>query len=170
MSRSKKIALSLVTLLILVWWFWPSSYGQGENELTAADMGPMVNRVWINHIPKTERDKIDVFVMIDDPSFGAFSHTSAFEGDWSSFEWSTDKKLHIRMLQSGKKHHISATIIKGPGCEPFDYCMRIKGTPRGAKKYVSMEEWVIEPAMDARDLVPTALVDQIFFSGNSDSE
>ena len=71
------------------------------------------------------------------------------------------------MLQSDKSHKSRASITKGSPCAPFDYCMRLKGAPRGSKTYVSMEEWVIEPQSDfnPQQIVKTLAFDRGALSG-----
>lgn len=107
----------------------------------------VVNRAWIDKIPETMRDKIDVFIAHDDPQYGAFQHTSAFEGDYSVFQWKRAKsgngKYAITMLQSGRQHQLRARVTR-KNCKQFDMCMDLQGTPRGATRYYSMEDWVIE--------------------------
>lgn len=102
------------------------------------------NRLWIDKLPSTQKEKIDLIVSVDDPRIGFFQHTSAFEGDFAMFGWSAkDNKITIEMLQTGKKHKLRMKVTD-KDCGRFDYCLEVKGAPRGAKRYYSMEEWVID--------------------------
>src|SRR5690606_30465077 len=110
---------------------------------------------------KKPTDKFDIFVMLDEPAAGVFQNTSAYEGDYSAFEWSNphrgDDRYEITMLQQGKRLRLSIHVAD-EGCRGFDYCMKIKGAPRGASRYVSMKDWVID---SASGLGPEALRQQV---------
>lgn len=160
-SKKKNPALLLTSGLLvaaLAWAFWPSSSLEVEPNKGLDKV--LVNRVWIDSIPTKERDKVDVFLMIDEGNFGVFSKSSAYEGDWSAFAWSMQKGLRLHMLQSDKTHKVRAEITSGARCAPFDYCLNIKGAPRGAKRYGSMEDWIITSDDEAN---PQELVQDLFF-------
>jgi len=115
----------------------------------------LVNRIWIDALPTNPKQKVHVFLMVDEPQLGQFLHTSAFEGDFSLFEWHDrdNGRIDMTLLQSEKKHRVSAAV-SSKGCEPFDFCLELKGAPRGAKKYYSMQDWVVEPgrSLDSADV------------------
>lgn len=104
----------------------------------------LVNRVWIDHLPRSFKDKVHVFVLVGEQRMGGFQHASAFEGDFAVFQWSLEhgKRLGITMLQSDAEHSLRVRVAT-EGCGGFDYCLRVKGAPRGAKRYVSQADWVI---------------------------
>jgi hypothetical protein len=161
MTRTKKTPSLAIAILLLVavagWMLWPSST---EVEPNKGVEKTLVNRLWIDSIPTKERDKVDVFLMLDEGNFGVFSKSSAYEGDWSAFAWSLENGLRLHMLQSGKTHKVQVKIWRGAVCAPFDYCMDIKGNPRGAKRYGSMEDWIITSEAEAN---PPQLVQELFF-------
>lgn len=149
MSRAKsRFAIAAVVLSLGAWWLWPSSSCKNSVAPAGGDFDIMADRVWIDHIPTTERDKIDVFVIFADPTFGVFTTSSAYEGDWAAFEWQLNKGLELTMLQADTKHKVHPKIMSGAACAPFDYCMKLKGAPRGSKRYGSMEDWVINSQSD----------------------
>lgn len=159
MTRRTKLSLSALALILLAWWLWPQSDSARESAQSADDLAPLANRIWIDHIPRNERDKVELFVMFEDPTVGGFSRSSAFEGDWTSFEWSLERGLRFHMLQAQKTHKVSAKITKGAQCAPFDYCLRLEGAPRAAKRYGSMEDWVITGGAEQN---PRAMLDRLF--------
>ena len=159
MSKAIKYILVLVLIVFVAWWYW-SNDKESESQITQIEeLEPLVDRLWIDHIPTTEREKVDFFLMLQEPTIGVFSKSSAYEGDWASFEWGLDGGLHLVMLQNDKKHKLKASILKGAACAPFDYCLKLKGAPRGSKRYGSMEDWVInsnelpDPRAMMRDLL-----------------
>ena len=159
MKRTRILTITALLILVAAWKFWPAE-SKGVLAQDGGDTTTLVNRIWIDEIPTQERDMVEVFAMLDDPTYGIFSKSSAYAGDWSSFEWSHSKGLLIRMLQTGESHKIKATVHKGAQCAPFDYCLRIKGNPRGAKRYGSMEDWIITSESKAS---PPQLVQDLFF-------
>ena len=160
MSKTRTALLAALTLVLAAWWLWPS---QANNSIdtSGGDFDTLANRIWIDHIPTNERDKINVFILFDDPTFGGFSKSSAYEGDWANFEWSLDQGLVFHMLQADKKHRVHPKIASGAACAPFDHCLTLKGAPRGPKKYGSMEDWVVnaQAEFDVRETIAALLAE-----------
>lgn len=155
----KKITLvSTILLLATAWYCWPNSDDESTRVSDGAMEQLLVNRIWIDKIPTTERDKIDVFVMIDDPQIGAFSKSSSFEGEWAMFEWDLSEGFRLRMLQTDTNHKLKAMVMKDPKrCAPFDYCLKLRGAPKGVKKYGSMEDWIIPNHVDYKEFVQSKI-------------
>jgi hypothetical protein len=141
----KKLGIVALVVVALVWIFWPASDEARDGE--AADAPRLVNQVWVEKLPGDYREKFDIFVAIEDPdgNVGAFARSSAFEGDYSLFEWSASGagRLDVRMLQQDRRYRVRATTREG-GCGRFDYCLKLDGAPRGSRTYGSMREWVID--------------------------
>lgn len=155
--RRSKVSRAILAVLIMVlaaWWLWPKG-SCDKHAPTGGDFELLANRIWIDHIPTNEREKINVFLMLDEPTFGMFSKSSAYEGDWAAFEWSMEKGLVLKMLQNETKHRVNPKLATGARCAPFDHCLKLGGSPRGPKKYGSMEDWVINSAdqFDARQFL-----------------
>jgi len=154
---SKKTWAVVVALGLVVAWF---GLRKDDASVAATDTpDELVNRIWIDALPTSAKQKVDVFVMVDEPHLGQFLRTSAYEGEYAVFEWHDrdSGRVEMVMLQTDKKHHVGFKV-SSQGCDPFDYCMKVKGAPRGAKKYFSMKDWIVEPGrslelalLDARD-------------------
>lgn len=158
-SKSKLILAALGLVAVLAWVRAGSDAPEAERD--RGDLRKvLVNRVWIDHLPRSFKDKIHVLALVGEQHMGVFQHTSAFEGDFAAFQWSLEPgtRLGITMLQSDAQHSLRVRVAT-EGCGGFDYCMRVKGAPRGAKRYVSQADWVISAEglarVDARD--PAAL-------------
>lgn len=145
MTKNGKLIALLVVGGLLVWGYRARNGERGDDGTIRDDRSEVVNRVWIDKIPEDMRDKLDIFVAQGDPRFGVFQRTSAYEGDYTVFQWHAHRKgrLHITMLQTGKDHQLG-TKVSRKGCKQFDLCMELTGAPRGAKKYYSMKDWVID--------------------------
>jgi len=153
MNLRKVTLVSTILLLATAWYCWPES----EDDASVSD-GVMeqllVNRIWIDQIPTKERDKVNVFVMVDEPQIGVFSNSSSFEGEWAMFEWDLTEGFHLRMLQKDTSHKLKVMVMKDPKrCAPFDYCLKMRGAPKGVKKYGSMEDWIIPNGVDPKEFV-----------------
>jgi len=141
----KKLIVLAAVVLGAVWMLRGESSDKTDDNAVHDGHNHVVNRAWIEKIPKDMRDKIDVFIAQSDPQFGAFQRTSAYEGSYSVFQWhgGGSGKYHVTMLQSGKKHDMKASVSR-KNCKEFDLCMTLNGAPRGTTKYYSMKDWVID--------------------------
>lgn len=105
----------------------------------------LVNRLWVDHVPEKETDAFDIFAVLTRRPVGVFQHGSLWEGEWAMFEWQMkgeNKDLHIRFPQSGQTATIE-WVIQDSRKAPFDYCLTLRGNPRGPEKWYSRKEWVI---------------------------
>ncbi len=128
------------------WLLWPN----GDNGDRDAHRGgsELFDRVWVDHLPRAPKEKVDVLIVLREMgNLGVFQHTSAYEGRYASFEWTSEGAgaLAITMLQTEKESSVRYKVSR-EGCEPFDWCLEVKGAPQGGKRYGSMDEWVIESA------------------------
>ena len=101
------------------------------------------NRLWIDHMPRTERDTIQVFLTLDEEAMGTFQATSAWKGSYELFRYEGHGgELRIVYPQTGDRETIKAKATK---CREagFDYCLEMSGGTRGVKRYYSMEDWEI---------------------------
>jgi hypothetical protein len=106
------------------------------------------NRLWIDHMPRSERDTIQVFLTLGDESIGTFQQTSAWRGAYELFQYEGHGgELRIIYPQTGDRETIKAKATK---CREngFDYCLEMAGGSRGVKRYYSMKDWEIGSIRD----------------------
>jgi hypothetical protein len=106
------------------------------------------NRVWIDHIPRNERDTINVFVAVSEHSIGAFQATSAWRGAFEAFRYeASGGELRLLYPQTGDRERVRT---KARRCSDggMDFCLEIDGASRGVKKYYSREGWEIDSTRD----------------------
>jgi hypothetical protein len=107
------------------------------------------NRVWIDHIPRNERDTINVFVAVSEHSIGAFQATSAWRGAFEAFRYeASGGDLRLLYPQTGDRERVRT---KARRCSDggMDFCLeKIDGASRGVKKYYSREGWEIDSTRD----------------------
>lgn len=133
--KKKSLILLAVLPLLGIFWFWSSPEAE-DNKL-------LVDRLWIDHVPHSEREKISILIALSEEEVGIFQHTSVYQGDYDLFQFKQEgNRLQIHMLQSNKK---TTATYKATRCSErgFDYCLEISGSPRGPKRYYSREGWEI---------------------------
>ncbi|HLU68788.1 MAG TPA: hypothetical protein VKZ63_21050 [Kofleriaceae bacterium] len=151
-KRGILVAAALVAGAI-GWW---SGGDDGGEQPAALDDPPVsvTDQIWIDRMPVRDKDKIHLFGTISDGNIGVFNHGSAYEGEFTLFTFEKPRRgaLVITMLQSDKVHTLRYKLSR-EGCpRAFDYCLHVKGAPRGPKVYGTMRDWRIEGARDARAL------------------
>jgi hypothetical protein len=114
--------------------------------------GLAFDRIWIDHMPRGERDMVGVFVAMDDYAIGQFISTSRWAGMFEAFQYEAHgDELRAVFPQTGKREKMT---LKAAACDKsgFDYCLEITGSDHGAKRYYSQEDWVIDRSanLDAR--------------------
>jgi len=105
------------------------------------------DRLWIDHIPRSETDKMNVFVALSQrprqPPVGIFEQVSMWEGHFEAFRYEQhEEEWRIVLPQSGDKETL---IINGSECHEggMDYCLEVRGASRGPARYYSRKGWEI---------------------------
>lgn len=125
---------------------------RGDAPVATDDAKLALDRIWIDHIPRNERDTFQVFAAITEEEFGVFQATSTWKGAFELFMFKrTSDGIKATFPQDGDKQNIK---LKAKPCSEnqMDYCMEVEGTNRGVKKYYSRKGWEIESAASAKDL------------------
>jgi len=139
----KKAVLLVIAVVVAVvsLWSWKHTARPGENRL-------VVDRIWIDHIPRGERDTIRVFALVSEHSIGVFQATSQWRGAFEAFRYEANGgELRLFFPQTGDRERARA---KARRCteQHMDFCLEIEGASRGVKKYYSREGWEIGQARD----------------------
>jgi hypothetical protein len=136
------ILLILAAYLFYRWWNSNSSTtdgGRGEALL--------YDRVWIDHMPKTETETFQIFLAINDQRLGLFQQSSTWKGAWEVFKYepSADGRLTITFPQTRETERAGYRAVK---CNErgFDYCLELQGNSRGTRRYFSRKGWEIDGA------------------------
>jgi len=127
-------------------WRWHAHSVAVKSEPTDAKL--VQNRLWIDHMPKNDRDTIQVFVTLSDESLGVFQATSGWKGQFELFTYeASGDELRIVYGQNGDKDKVRA---KARACKEggMDFCLELDGNSRGVKKYYSLEGWELDSLAD----------------------
>lgn len=137
----KKSVLLVTAAALLGGYYWFGAEPQSDDIA--------FNRIWISHLPQHDRDKFSLAAFIQDDKIGIFQDTSAYQGSYDIFGYSGNSgTVTLHMLQDNKKVKVTYTASKC-NVKNFDYCLEIKGSPRGPVRYYSQEDWVIESKAEA---------------------
>ena len=127
------------------------SWNRTAEPLDSADR-LFADRVWLDHIPRNERDTINVFVAISEHSIGAFQATSAWRGAFEAFRYeASGGELRVLYPQTGDRERAR---VKARRCDEgqMDFCLEIDGASRGVKKYYSRKGWEIDSTATADEV------------------
>lgn len=108
----------------------------------------VLDRLWIDHVPKHDRDPIKVFVALTDQPVGIFQTTSTWKGEYEVFQFEkVGGEFRAIYPQTGDREKFTA---KGSACSEhgMDYCLEMTGASRGAMHYYSMKGWELDGTAD----------------------
>jgi len=142
------LALALVSTGSYAAYKWTRSAPEPTVESIKA-----TDRIWIDHMPKSETDMIHIFAAITEEPMGIFQSTSMWKGNHELFVYEAHGDT-IRAVypQDRSKEELKVSAKECSEVRDMDYCLEIKGASRGAKKYYSRKGWEIDTAMNADEI------------------
>ena len=153
-QRNKLIALALVGACSFgVWKAGQAVFGESEAQGTKH----AVNQVWIDHIPRDDRDMITHLVLIDhrDGQFGAIGRSSQWRHAIDIFKWNLQRdtlRLYFPQERAKGEVKIETWECEGEAPQPFELCMRLTGNNGRSAMLYSRHEWEIDPHSSADSL------------------
>ncbi|CAN5491633.1 hypothetical protein BH11MYX1_BH11MYX1_39130 [soil metagenome] len=131
-------------------WRWHS---QPSADVGMKDGGKLVaDRLWIDHRPRNDRDRFDVFAVLTRDKLTFFEKRSRWllGMELGTYELARTE-LRVVFPQTGAKETYKLIADK---ChtDGFDYCLEMSGGTHGAKRYFSMKNWVFPPGSDMRSI------------------
>src|SRR4051794_34158664 len=71
------------------------------------------DRVWIDHMPRGERDQINVFLLLTEHPVGVFQQTSAWKGSFEAFRYEANAgEVRILYPQTGDREKVKVRATK----------------------------------------------------------
>jgi hypothetical protein len=125
--------------------------GGGTEEAVRDSEQLALDRVWIDHMPRDERDTVSVFVAITEEPLGVFQTSSVWKGNFEMFRYQAKgNDLRIVYPQNNERETVKASARR---CNDsgWDYCLELDGSTRGVKRYFSRKGWEID-GVRGRDL------------------
>lgn len=116
----------------------------------------VLDRIWIDHIPRNERDTVNVFVAITEEPFGVFQASSQWKGNYELFRYEAKgNELKVIYPQNNDRETVKHTA-KRCSDNGMDFCLEMSGGSRGVKRYYSRKGWEVEQVGSARELADRA--------------
>ena len=139
----------VVVAVVSVWKLRATDVAQPK-----ADGDLVLDRVWLDHLPRNDKDVFQVFLAITEQPFGVFQAASQWTGKYEIFRYEAHgDEMRIIYPQTNDREKVTA---KARRCseQGMDYCLEIEGSSRGVKKYYSQKGWEIDgDVAAARDRV-----------------
>jgi len=146
--KKKLLVLALISTTVYGAWHLRSDSSPPQ----ASQASLVLDRIWIDHMPRNDKDMFHAFVAITEQPFGVFQETSQWKGNFELFNYEANgDELRIVYPQSGDRDKVTATA--NPCSEKgMDFCLELKGARRGVKRYYSMKGWEIDHAARPEDV------------------
>ena len=148
----KKLALIPVLAAVVYGGYHLRSHAPAHTTVDVRD------RVWIDHLPRNDRDTINIFALLTQQPVGVFQATSGWKGAFEAFRYEKQgNEVRAVFPQTGDREKI--TVSECP-CDVrgMDYCLEVSGSARGVKKYYSRKDWIIESRDQVDGVVQHALI------------
>ncbi|MGE5180902.1 MAG: hypothetical protein ACM31C_02515 [Acidobacteriota bacterium] len=119
-------------------WHWQHSHHADTESRLLRD------RIWVDHMPRNERDMVNVLVVMSEQPVGVFNATSVWKGTYEGFRYEqSGDELRIVFPQTGDRDRVR---VRARRCKEqgMDYCLDVEGASRGVKRYYSREGWDID--------------------------
>ncbi len=96
----------------------------------------LLDRNWIDVMPKTERDKLHVYRFVPSMGGGVYQDRTIFKGTFELFQFSTERdEIRFNLLETHDHVTSKFRIENVDGPHPFDLKLTIDADPRGPQVY-----------------------------------
>ncbi len=96
----------------------------------------LIDRNWIDVMPKTEREKLHVYRFVPGMGGGVYQDRTIFKGTFELFKFSVDAdQIDFDLLETHDKVRSQFHIEQVDGPKPFDLKLTISNDPRGPSTY-----------------------------------
>lgn len=141
------LVLILVSATVFVW-----KLRSHDTPTEPTDSKLVLDRIWIDHIPRSDKDVFQVFVALTEQPVGIFQATSQWKGAYEMFRYeSHGDEIRAFYPQTNEKDKIK-TSAKACTDNGMDFCLVLDGASRGVKRYYSLKGWEIDHAATVADV------------------
>jgi hypothetical protein len=96
----------------------------------------LIDRNWIDVMPKTEREKLHVYRFVPGMGGGVYQDRTIFKGTFELFKFAVDgDQIEFDLLETHDKVRSQFHIETVEGPAPFDLKLSIPNDPRGPREY-----------------------------------
>jgi hypothetical protein len=143
-SMRKSLLLITVVAVAVSAWRWR------HVDEPAADANRLIaDRIWLDHIPRGDKDTVEAFFANSKDALGLFAASSQWRGRYELFRYeASGGELRVVYPQTGERERVR---VRARRCTDhgMDFCLDIEGASRGVKKYYSRKGWEVDHARDA---------------------
>jgi hypothetical protein len=140
----KLLLVALVAAAAIAWWRWPSS------EPARGGQALFYDRIWIDHLPRGETDAVQIFAALRREPLGVFQETTRWKGSFEIFihepRGDGEAVFTFPQRRDRERTRYSATACNARG---FEFCLELRGSSRGVRRYYSKKGWEIQAATAA---------------------
>ena len=132
----KKLFLAAgVVAMVYGGWRWQSHPERDRNKVSA------YNKLWIDHLPTSERDPFQVFVAHTPEGLGGFAEETIWRGQIERFRFEAAPGEIRAVFPWTNDRETIKVEAKRCDVEGFDYCLEMTGSTHGVKRYYSRRQW-----------------------------
>lgn len=118
--------------------------GSDDAPRAKANASLVQDRLWIDHLPRNDRDMLQLFVALTEEPVGVFFEGSQWKQTQELFFYEAHGgELRLAYPQTQQKEKVTAKATECHEGE-MDYCLELSGNSRGVKRYYSRKGWEIE--------------------------
>jgi hypothetical protein len=125
--------------------------GAGSDDGAASDPSLLLNRIWVDHMPRGEKDTVNVFAAVTRQAMGVFQAASRWKGSYEVFQYEAHEgELRVVFPHTGEKQRVRARAWT---CNEhgMEFCLQLSGSSRGVKRYYSRKGFEIGASASADD-------------------
>ena len=140
----KLLTVGILVAAASAWWL------ASDHEPARGGQAVFYDRIWIDHLPRGETDAIQIFAALRREPVGALQPTTRWKGSFEIFvhEARGDGEAVFTFPQNRDRERARYSAA-ACGERGFDYCLELRGTSRGVKRYYSKKGWEIKDASAA---------------------
>jgi hypothetical protein len=150
--RRTIIVLCVVVAAVALWRWQTAEPARGGRAV-------FFDRVWIDHMPKGETDPMQFFFALTKQRLGVFEERTAWRGAFEMFTYETreDGEVRMRFPQTRTDDRV---VYSAKACHEgdFDFCLTVRGSSRGVKRYYSRRGWEIHGGLEAAQAASAAIL------------
>jgi hypothetical protein len=143
------LVLGVVVIAVVSVWKLRSTDAVVQPQSSATDGDLVLDRIWIDHIPRNDKDVMQVFLAITEQPFGVFQAASQWKGAYEIFRYEAHgDEMRLVYPQSNEREKLK---VKARRCteKGMDFCLELEGSSRGVKKYYSQKGWEVDGELAA---------------------
>jgi hypothetical protein len=154
----KAVLLIVMVAVSISAWRWRSA-----DAPTAAPDPLVADRIWLDHVPRSQQDTVEAFFANRKDAVGLFAASSQWRGRHELFRYeASGNELRVLYPQTGERETVRTTARRCTE-QGMDFCLEVQGASRGVKKYYSRKGWEVDraPAAATVEARIEALRDQL---------